>query len=124
MISIREYRADPCGTLSIPYWKAKEISVPPGMEIVHHSRFCEKMAEGRGHSRFFRLIHHLNPVPRPGPAPSGVVFAPISPERAGELADMINRSYRHSGIGVTEEEVRGWASARVYCPELWIGAFA
>lgn len=124
MISLQEYRADPCGTLSIPYWKAKEISIPPGMEIVHHSRFCEEMARGHSHSRFFRLIHHLRPVPRPGPAPSGVTFAPIPAGRAGELADMINRSYGHSGICVTEGEVRDWAAAQVYRPELWIGAFA
>lgn len=124
MITLREYRANPCGTLSIPYWKAKGISIPPGMEIIHHSRFREEMAAGRHHSRYFRLIHHLRPVPQPGAVPSGVQFAPISANRAGELADMINRSYVHSGVGVTEEEVRGWASARVYRPELWIGAFA
>ena len=124
MITLREYRANPCGTLSIPYWKAKGISIPPGMEIVHHSRFREEMAVGRHHSRYFRLIHHLRPVPRPGPVPSGVEFSPISADWAGELADMINRSYGHSGICVTEEEVRGWAGARVYRPELWIGAFA
>lgn len=124
MITLREYRANPCGTLSIPYWKSKEVSAPPGMEIIHHSRFYEEMAEGRHHSRFFRLLHHLRPVPQPGAAPSGIEFASISADRAGELADMMNRSYGHSGVGVTEEEVRGWANARVYRPELWIGAFA
>lgn len=124
MITLREYCENPCGTLSIPYWKARVVSIPPGMEIVHHSRFCEEMAAGRQHSRFFRLIHRLRPVPQPGPAPSGVKFAAISADRAGELADMVNRSYGHSGIRVTEEEVRGWAEARAYRPELWIGAFA
>ena len=42
MVSLQDYLADPCGTLSIPYWKAKRISVPPGMDIVHHSRFCPR----------------------------------------------------------------------------------
>ncbi|MBD5098104.1 MAG: GNAT family N-acetyltransferase [Clostridiales bacterium] len=124
MITLQEYCANPCETLSIPYWKAKGMSIPSDMDIVHHSRFREEMAAGRQHSRYFRLIHHLRSVPRPGPAPSGITFAPISADRAGELADMINRSYRHSGIQVTEEEVRGWTNAQVYRPELWIGAFA
>lgn len=70
MVSLQDYLADPCGTLSIPYWKAKRISVPPGMDIVHHSRFCPQMAQGRSHSSFFRLIHRLGAVPRFEPRPA------------------------------------------------------
>ena len=106
MVSLQDYLADPCGTLSIPYWKAKRISVPPGMNIVHHSRFCPQMAQGRSHSSFFRLIHRLGAVPRFEPPP-GVALAQVSPEQAGEIAALINRCYRHSGIRVTQEEVRG-----------------
>lgn len=123
MICLQEYLADPCGTLSIPWWKAKGTAVPPGMDIVHHSRFDESMAEGRAHSSFFRLIHRLRDIPRPVPSP-GVTFGQIPPERAQEVAQLIGRSYRHSGIRVTGEEVRGWAASPVYWPELWIGAFA
>lgn len=123
MISLQAYLADPCGTLSIPYWKARAVSIPPGMEIVHHSQFCTEMAEGRAHSRFFRLIHHLRDIPRPAPPP-GVTYGPVSPDQAGKLADMINRCYRHSGVRVAEGEVRDWAASPVYRPELWIGAFA
>ncbi len=123
MISLQAYLADPCGALSIPYWKAKELSIPAGMEIVHHSRFDEGMAAGRSHSRFFRLLHRLRDIPRPA-SPPGVTFGPVSLDRAGELAGVINRCYRHSGIQVTEGEVRGWAAAPVYRPELWLGAFA
>lgn len=122
MISLEEYLAGPCGALSIPYWKAKQISVPPGMEIVHHSRFRGEMAEGRAHSRFFRLIHHLRDIPRPA-SPPGVTFGPVTPGEAGKLADMINLCYRHSGVRVTQEEVRGWAGSPAYRPELWLGAF-
>ena len=85
MVSLQDYLADPCGTLSIPYWKAKRISVPPGMDIVHHSRFCPQMAQGRGHSSFFRLMHRLGAVPRFEPPP-GVALAQVSPEQAGEIA--------------------------------------
>lgn len=123
MVSLEEYLADPCGSLSIPWWKAKQISVPPGMEIVHHSRFRGEMAAGRAHSRFFRLIHRLRDIPRPA-SPPGVAFGPAVPDQAGELADVINCCYRHSGVRVTEEEVRGWADLPVRRPELWIGAFA
>lgn len=123
MVSLQDYLADPCGTLSIPYWKAKRISVPPGMDIVHHSRFCPQMTQGRSHSSFFRLIHRLGAVPR-FEHPPGVALAQISPEQAGEIAALINRCYRHSGIRVTQEEVRGWTGSPACRPELWLGAFA
>lgn len=123
MIPLQDYLADPCGALSIPYWKAKAISVPPGMDIVPHSRFREELAHGRAHRRFFRLIHRLRDIPAFAPPP-GAALGPLSPDRAGELADMINRCYRPSGIQVTREEVRGWAASPAYRPELWLGAFA
>ena len=55
------------------------------------------MAQGRSHSSFFRLIHRLGAVPR-FEHPPGVALAQISPEQAGEIAALINRCYRHSGI--------------------------
>ena len=30
-----EYLKDPCAVLSIPYWKAKAITAPGNMRIVH-----------------------------------------------------------------------------------------
>lgn len=29
MITLTEYLNNPCGTLSIPYWEAKNITIPP-----------------------------------------------------------------------------------------------
>lgn len=120
MVSIEAYKRDPCGVSSIPYWKAKGLTVPSGMKIVHDDEFDEKLLERYADRRFFRLMHDLANIPE-HPIP-GVQLEAIRADRANELADMINRSYAHCGIRVSEDDVRSWTAARVYCPELWIGA--
>lgn len=37
MISINEYKQNPCGALSIPYWKAEKMSIPENIKIVHNN---------------------------------------------------------------------------------------
>ncbi len=36
MLLLQEYVNDPCGTLSIPYWKSKELVVPENMKIIRN----------------------------------------------------------------------------------------
>ena len=38
-INKNEYSISPCKTASIPYWKAKSITIPHGMSIVHQEDF-------------------------------------------------------------------------------------
>ena len=35
MIPLNEYLKNPCGTLSIPYWKNKNIITPEHIKVVH-----------------------------------------------------------------------------------------
>lgn len=121
MISAAEYLADPCGTLSIPYWKARGISVPPGVKIVHDSEFSEGLLDRYTDTPYFRLIHRLRDIP--GFCVPDVVCRTIGPDYTGELADMINICYAHSGIRVFDGDVKGWMDSAAYCPGLWIGAF-
>ena len=121
MISAAEYLADPCGTLSVPYWKARGISVPPGVKIVHDSEFSEGLLDRYTDTPYFRLIHRLRDIP--GFCVPDVVCRTIGPDYTGELADMINICYAHSGIRVFDGDVKGWMDSAAYCPGLWIGAF-
>ncbi|MFG6347015.1 MAG: hypothetical protein K1W35_25920 [Lachnospiraceae bacterium] len=43
MLLLQEYVNDPCGTLSIPYWKSKELAVPQNMKIIHDRDFSVGM---------------------------------------------------------------------------------
>lgn len=122
MIPVEEYLADPCRKLSIPYWKAKRISVPPGVKIIHGSEFSEKMLDNYTDTAYFRLMHSLEHIPV-FRAPD-IVCRAIGPERMEDVADMINRCYTHSGIRVSVDTVKSWMDAEVYCPALWTGAFS
>lgn len=54
-----EYLLNPCGTLSIPYWKNKIIIVPPDMVIIHEKKFNNQYKK---YQRYFRLMHKLNDI--------------------------------------------------------------
>lgn len=120
MISINEYKKNPCRTFSIPYWKAKDISIPKGMKIIHGSEFNEKLLDEYVDKRFFRLKHNLKDIPEL--KTEKIDFEIISPDRIDGLTDMINRSYTHSDIHITAEHMKSLTETGVYCPELWIGA--
>ena len=120
MISINEYKKNPCGTFSIPYWKTKNISIPKDMKIIHGSEFDEKLLKKYVDKRFFRLKHDLTDIPKL--EIGGTDFEIISPDQIDELTEMINRSYTHSDIHITAEHMKSLTETGVYCPELWIGA--
>lgn len=120
-MTIEEYKSDPCGLLSIPYWKNKGIALSDGMKIVHDRDFDERLLSDYTDSRYFRLKHDLKDIAKCNI--SGYSFNNIPPDSFGELADMINASYTHSQIGVSQDEVRCWTDRITYRPELWIGAY-
>ncbi len=35
MLTKEQYIADPCRASSVPYWKAKNLTIPEGMLILH-----------------------------------------------------------------------------------------
>lgn len=59
MISLTEYLKDPCGTLSIPYWKIKNIITPDHIKIVHQKDYAEEKFSDFTDEKYFRLINRL-----------------------------------------------------------------
>ena len=116
MISISEYRADPCGSLSIPYHKAKDLLLPPHLRIVHQRDFQNAQWAGWVDQPYFRLEHPLRPLPRlPVPAPYRLEAAVEDDSPA--IAELIRLCY--SG-DTTAEEVRSWRKRPVFCADLWL----
>lgn len=120
IISMEDYKMNPCRVSSIPYWKAKSLAIPCGMKVVHDEEFDEKLLGKYLDRRFFRLQHNLSNIPEVS-IPE-IQLEVIPSDRTDELVDLINRSYTHSDIRVSEEDRRRWTTTQVYCPELWIGA--
>ncbi len=120
MISIEDYKKNPCKASSIPYWKAKNLTIPSNMKIIHSNEFDKKLFENYFDRRFFKLKHNLSTILELNIP--GIKLEIIQSNRTNELVDMINNSYAHSEVCVSEDYIRNLTATQVYCPELWIGA--
>ena len=113
-ITKEQYLTDPCTAASIPYWKAKSITVPEGMLILHHTEFdAEKYAEYVDEP-YFRLKHDLQGLSTPV-LPDIFSVCNATPE---DFALHINKCY--NGIGVSAEELRRYTERPVYHSALWL----
>lgn len=111
-----EYLTDPCGKLSIPYYKAKDLAPPPGIRIVHQLDFWPQEWAGWADTAYFRLLHDLKQIPHV-PPPAGYRLAPAEDADCAAIAALIRLCY---GCGMGEEEVRSWRRRPVFRPELWV----
>ena len=114
MITKEQYLADPCKAASLPYWKAKSITVPGSMKILHHTEYRQGQYRQYADEPYFRLIHNLRDLPKPVlPQGYGRSTATLP-----EYAAHINRCYDR--IGVTEEELEQYTRRPVYDAALWL----
>ena len=51
-MDVKEDLQNPCGTLSIPYWKAKTLAIPDSMRIIH----CSNWNGQYGNYRSWRYV--------------------------------------------------------------------
>lgn len=115
-MTLADYLRDPCGTLSIPYWKNKGIIVPPHMKIVHQRDFGASLRNGYTDDSYFRLMHDLKSI---GTAGSDAFVCRTATEADLPLmADLINRSY--TDLSVTVEQLRGYRATAAFAADLWI----
>lgn len=112
----KRYLADPCGTLSIPYYKEKALKTPPDLRIVHQKDFSPKDWKGWQDSPYFRLYHDLSHVSHV-PAPEGYHISGIDETDCSAVAGLIELCY---GFALPEKEVLSWRRCPWFCPELWL----
>lgn len=112
-MNIEEYLENPCGTLSIPYWKARKMTVPDSVGIIH-SRDWNNQYEC--YERFFRVKHNLENLDL-----VDFDYDTVSIDyQTGELAEMINASYTHENIYVSEEDILQWKSHETFREDLCV----
>ena len=116
MISIEYYINNPCSSLSIPYWKSKNIIIPNSMKIVHETRFSEELLKEYEDETYFRLYHSMKELSKTQPEGYDIVTA--SPEDIETIVSVINHSY--ADLQVNKEQMRSYTQTPVYQPELWI----
>jgi len=119
-LTLKDYLENPCGTMSIPFWKSEKLIIPENMLIVHDAVFDTHLLESYDDAVYFRLIHRLKPICANSPATHHSIVE-ISPDLFPDLVSLINTAYQHLGIKVTIDQVNEWTQSSVYAPHLWIG---
>ena len=115
---LEAYKKNPCGVLSIPYWKNKSITIPPNMRIVHDRDFSKSEYQEYNDETYFRLFHSLKDIR--SVEPDDIVIVTAKLEDIPCFVDVINQSY--TDLSVTYEQLVGYTQTEVYAPELWVMA--
>ena len=116
-ITKEEYLLNPCGTLSIPYYKYLDISddVLLKIEIIHNNqKDINKKA-----SRFFRLKHDLKNIDLDDNKEIETINV-SNDDSLIELIQMINECYKNQGISITKDYLINLINNKVYNENLWI----
>ena len=118
METMEAYKENPCGILSIPYWKNKNIHIPKNMSIVHDTDYIEEDYKNYHDEPYFRLYHALKDIQTITLDNISIVTG--KQEDIPLFVDVINQSY--SDLSVTFEQLKRYVQTDVFCPELWIYA--
>ncbi|MCM1197245.1 MAG: GNAT family N-acetyltransferase [Roseburia sp.] len=111
IVSKEEYLNNPCGTLSIPYYKAKVIPIPDSIVILHEDDFHHQLKD---YQRYFRLIHPLKEVK---PVKDGLETLCISED----LLQLLNVCFEKENIEISLEDLYGMESHSTFHQNLWVG---
>lgn len=110
------YLDNPCVTLSIPYWKQKNITMPPNMKVVHEKDYRQEDYTEYNDEQYFRLVHNLKKVYET--EMEEYTIKTVTMEDIPFLVDVINQSY--TDLSVTYEQLIGYTKTTVYERELWV----
>lgn len=116
MITLTEYLNNPCGTLSIPYRKAKSITIPPNMIILHDNDFSSDILSEYTDEKYFRLYHSLKEMPKI--ITDDFEIATATQKDIKAIVQIINDSY--TDISVNPELIKSYTQTPVYNENLWI----
>ena len=113
-ISKKEYLLNPCRYASVPYWKAKSLTIPDSIKILHQDDYNE--AENRQYmdEPYFRLSHNLQGLSAPV-LPQGYSLCEAA---LRDFAAHINSCY--DNIGISETELHNYTQRDVYDASLWV----
>ncbi len=113
LMDINEYLQDPCGKLSIPYWKNKTLVIPDFIRIIHCRDWNGQYSDFQ---RFFRVKHDLRDL-----CPIDFDYDTLSIDyQTAELSEMINASYGHENIVVNEKDILKWKQHETFREDLCV----
>lgn len=114
MLTTETYLQDPCRISSIPLWKARRITVPDHIKIIHDDRFDAGLLQHYTDEPYFRLLHDMKQL-KPPMLPEGFRFCPASAET---LARHICSCYHD--LSIATEGLIAYTDQPVHDPDLWL----
>lgn len=106
-----KYLNNPCGMLSIPYWKDKITTIPTSLDIVHQNEFHSQYKD---YQRYFRLIHHLDIIDCITPQVHPLVIS-------DDLVSLMNICFKDENIELSLRDLYDMQKHSTYRKDLWIG---
>ncbi|MDE6108306.1 MAG: hypothetical protein K2F83_06510, partial [Oscillospiraceae bacterium] len=115
-MELQEYLRDPCRVASLPYWKQKNLVLPPHMKVVHEAEFDPALLKDYQEERYFRLLHRLDNRALTN-------LEDFALHTAGEddlptIVDIINCSYDYLTVDLAQME--GYRRTPVFEDGLWL----
>ena len=120
MITIEEYKSNPCRLSSLPYWKMETFNLPNHLKVIHHIDYDNIENNYEKDTKYFRLKHNLLNIEEPV-LPKGFSYREVNTDMENELLDIvriINKSYED--IKVNLSQVQSWIESGVFQKELWM----
>lgn len=114
-MTLQDYLRDPCGSLSIPYWKAQAMQPPPHMRIVHHRDYDASNFAAYSDDPYFRLMHDLHSI---AATEEAFTARTATADDLPLLVELINRSYED--LSVSLAQLRGYRTTSAFAADLWI----
>lgn len=115
-MELQEYLSNPCRAASLPYWKQKNLVLPPHIKVVHEEDFDPALLENYQEERYFRLLHRLETW---APATvEGFVLRAAGEDDLLTIVDIINRSYDYLTVDLAQME--GYRRTPVFEENLWL----
>ena len=114
-MTLQDYLRDPCGTLSIPYWKAQTVQMPPHIRIVHHRDYDAAAWADWNDEPYFRLMHDLRSI---APAEGPFVCRVAEEADLPLIRELINRSY--TDLAVSMKQLQGYRTTPAFAADLWL----
>ncbi len=113
-ISKKDYLDHPCRASSLPYWKAKSMTIPDGMRIVHQDDFHAGNDGTYTDEPYFRLSHDLQGLSASVPPPG---FALCQADLCA-FAAHIDSCY--DDMDISEGTLQSYTQRPVYDSNLWL----
>lgn len=120
MISIDEYKANPCRISSIPYWKIMTFKMPSNLLVIHDEDYNIGQENISEDTFYFRLKHDLKSIEAIS-LDKTFEYRKVDINCISDLeevVDIINRSY--TDIKVNLKQVIKWTESEVFEESLWI----